>query len=72
MDLKNIGADEEMREKLLELGGKTQVPFLVDTVSGVMMYESADIITYLEKQVSGSSVNSVRIHKSVGTSKVCS
>ncbi|MEK9159658.1 MAG: glutathione S-transferase N-terminal domain-containing protein [Patescibacteria group bacterium] len=32
--------------KLLELGGKQQVPFLVDEEQGIFMYESDDIISY--------------------------
>ena len=39
---------EENREELLKLGGKAQVPFLVD--EEVMMYESDDIISYLVKK----------------------
>ncbi|HBF67674.1 MAG TPA: glutaredoxin [Candidatus Magasanikbacteria bacterium] len=37
------------REKLLELGGKEQVPFLVDPERNVSMYESDDIIAYLKE-----------------------
>ncbi|PJE75980.1 glutaredoxin [Candidatus Uhrbacteria bacterium CG10_big_fil_rev_8_21_14_0_10_48_11] len=33
---------------LKTLGGKEQVPFLVDQVHGVSMYESDDIIEYLK------------------------
>lgn len=32
---------------LEKLGGKQQVPFMVDTDQGMMMYESQDIIDYL-------------------------
>lgn len=32
-----------------KLGGKTQVPFLVDPENKVQMYESGDIVDYLEK-----------------------
>lgn len=38
------------REKLVAIGGKNQVPFLVD--GDVNMYESQDIIQYLEKKFS--------------------
>jgi glutathione S-transferase len=31
------------------LGGKTQVPFLVDPEKDLQMYESGDIIKYLEE-----------------------
>lgn len=34
---------------LEKLGGKQQVPFLVDTENGEMMYESDDIVAYLEE-----------------------
>lgn len=37
------------RDILQKLGGKQQVPFLVDVDQGVMMYESGDIIEYLKK-----------------------
>lgn len=33
-------------EELLRLGGKQQVPFLVDEEAGVSMYESNEIIDY--------------------------
>lgn len=32
--------------ELMELGGKQQVPFLVDEEQGIFMYESDDIISY--------------------------
>ena len=32
--------------ELVELGGKQQVPFMVDERGGVSMYESDDIIVY--------------------------
>ncbi len=40
------------RKILLKLGGKEQVPFLVDTDKGEMMYESSDIVAYLQKNYS--------------------
>lgn len=40
-------SDIENLEKLVSLGGKDQVPFLNDTVNEVLMYESDDIITYI-------------------------
>ncbi|PIZ77803.1 glutaredoxin [Candidatus Peregrinibacteria bacterium CG_4_9_14_0_2_um_filter_41_14] len=36
------------RAILEKLGGKQQVPFLVDTDAGEMMYESDDIIEYVK------------------------
>jgi glutathione S-transferase len=36
-------------EELLKLGGKGQVPFLVDEENNVQMYESDDIIAYVRE-----------------------
>ena len=41
-------ADEKNLQELLSRGGKRQVPFFVDQERGVSMYESGDIISYLE------------------------
>jgi glutathione S-transferase len=38
---------------LEKLGGEDQIPFLVDTDTGEMMYESDDIVEYLEKNYGG-------------------
>jgi len=38
-----------LKEELKQLGGKTQVPFLVDPARGVKMYESEDIIAYIRQ-----------------------
>lgn len=47
-DLRDIDT-ESGREELLRLGGKIQVPYLVDEKRGVRMYESGDIIRYLQE-----------------------
>ncbi len=44
---KNI-AQMEYLDELMQKGGKRQVPFLVDDEGGVSLYESDDIIRYLE------------------------
>jgi len=49
LDLRDISEDPDAAAELVEKGGKTQVPFLVDTERGVMMYESSDIIDYLRE-----------------------
>ena len=36
--------------ELMQLGGKQQVPFLVDEEEGVFMYESNDIISYAQRR----------------------
>lgn len=37
------------RKLLEQFGGKNQVPYLIDTSRGEAMYESGDIVEYLEK-----------------------
>lgn len=37
-------------QALMALGGKQQVPFLVDEEAGVSMYESNDIIAYAQNR----------------------
>jgi glutathione S-transferase len=41
------------RAELRERGGKVQVPFLVDPNTGRELYESDDIVAYLEKEYGG-------------------
>lgn len=53
---KNI-ADEEVAAELIERGGKRMVPYLVDGKRGVEMYESADIVTYLDEHYGEKSMN---------------
>ncbi|MBI2108670.1 MAG: glutathione S-transferase N-terminal domain-containing protein [Parcubacteria group bacterium] len=50
LDERNI-ADEKNLADLMEKGGKRQVPFLVDEEKGVSMYESDDIVKYLESRI---------------------
>ncbi len=38
-----------LKEELRRLGGKTQVPYLVDPEKNVKMYESDDIIEYVRE-----------------------
>lgn len=38
------------RQRLLELAGRVQVPYLVDPNTGTAMFESAAIVDYLERQ----------------------
>jgi glutaredoxin len=46
---KNI-ADPQVAEELIKLGGKRQVPYLVDEEKSVSMYESDDIVAYLHQR----------------------
>jgi glutathione S-transferase len=43
---KNI-SDNAIADELIKRGGKRQVPYLVDDLNGIEMYESADIVEYL-------------------------
>ena len=40
--------DEKSKDSLIRIGGKRQVPFLVDSDRNIQMYESDDIIEYLK------------------------
>jgi glutaredoxin len=44
---KNI-ADDAVAAELVARGGKRQVPYLIDGERGVEMYESDDIVAYLQ------------------------
>jgi glutathione S-transferase len=71
-ELKDVSAEESSATELVALGGKYQVPFLVDEARGEMLYESDDIITYMTKHGgSKSNMGTVRVHKSSGASQVC-
>lgn len=41
-------ANKESEESLIQIGGKRQVPFLVDKDRNIQMYESDDIIEYVK------------------------
>jgi len=50
---RNVRDDDSAKATLLaKLGGEVQVPFLVDTDTDVTMYESGDIIKYLQENYS--------------------
>ena len=44
IDISNI----ESEDSLIKIGGKRQVPFLVDNERNIQMYESNDIIEYIK------------------------
>jgi len=46
--LHNVGKGSAGRAALREMSGKVMVPYLVDPNTGVRMFESADIVAYLE------------------------
>ena len=41
-------SNKESEETLIRMGGKRQVPFIVDNERNIQMYESDDIIEYLK------------------------
>ena len=47
--LHNVGKGSPRRPAFVERSGKMQVPYLADPNTGVEMFESADIVTYLEE-----------------------
>ncbi|MFT7645204.1 MAG: glutaredoxin 3 [Candidatus Paceibacteria bacterium] len=75
MNLKDVSTDEAAADELIELGGKRQIPYLVDNDRSVSMYESGDIIAYLEEHYKGAeakeSFSGVRIHKSEESCDTC-
>mgnify|MGYP002633657236 CR=1 FL=1 len=42
--------DDGVLDELVARGGKSQYPYLVDRENNIEMYESADIISYLQKE----------------------
>lgn len=47
--LHNVGRGSAKRDEFKALAGKMQVPYLVDPNTGTAMFESAEIVAYLEK-----------------------
>lgn len=50
IELKNIHEDDEARRTLVSVGGKQQVPCLF--IDGAPLYESGDIVEWLERRFS--------------------
>lgn len=74
LELLDISEDEKALEEILEIGGKAQTPFLVDTEKDVSMYEANDIIDYMRENYakSGSSeVKKPRVHISNSVCESC-
>jgi len=46
--LHNVAKNSPSRDAFVALSGKMQVPYLVDPNGGVAMFESADIVDYLD------------------------
>lgn len=73
--LKDISADPTLIDELIAQGSKKQVPYLVDTKRGEKMYESQDIIAYLQRHYSevrtASTFGGLQIHKSDEVCDTC-
>ena len=48
--LRNVAKGSPRRESFVERSGKMQVPYLVDPNTGTEMFESADIVAYLDRE----------------------
>ncbi len=53
LGIKNIYDEEQNLKELLQIGGKHQVPFLLDDSADISLYESDDIVKYLERRQRG-------------------
>lgn len=49
LDLKDVSESEEAMAELMEKGGSTLTPFLVDTETNISMHESSDIIDHFRE-----------------------
>src|SRR5262249_31421632 len=48
--VRNVPKGSPKRAELRKRGGKVQVPYLIDPNTGREMYESDDIVAYLERE----------------------
>lgn len=72
VEMKNV-VEEDIKAELLTVGGKTQVPFLVDTAKEVKLYESDDIVNYLQTNYGKNTIapSRPRVHVSESTCISC-
>jgi glutaredoxin len=71
VELKDISEHDAYRAELVEKGGKQQVPYLIDTDKDVALYESDDIMDFLEinySSVGEQATDGPRVH---GSANVC-
>ena len=50
IEIKDVRKNKTFKEELIAIGGKKQVPFLQDEDAWIQMYETQDIIAYLEEK----------------------
>jgi len=67
-EMKDIEENAAFADELEAKGGKVQVPYLVDDAAGVAMYESDDIVAYLQSNYGTPTIATrPRIHVSSGS-----
>lgn len=72
VEMKNV-AEADFKAEMQAIGGKSQTPFLIDTDKAVNLYESDDIVNYLQTNY-GKEVNTTvrpRIHISESACLSC-
>jgi glutathione S-transferase len=71
VEMKDI-SEEAVLEELVQKGGQQQVPYFVDTEHDVAMYESDDIVAFLQKTYGTQTATSrPRVHVSGATCVSC-
>ena len=72
VEMKDISTNDTFKEELIEKGGKQQVPYLVDTDKEVAMYESDDIMDFLEiNYTPADAPNAPKVHVSESVCIAC-
>lgn len=72
VELKDVSADESLKEELQTQGGKLQVPYFVDTEHNVAVYESDDIVAHLQSAYGETKAPArARVHISDATCVSC-
>lgn len=72
VEMKDIAENDEYREELIAHGGQQMVPYLVDTDADIAMYESDDIVSYLQKTYGTTTpAQRPRVHVSDSTCVSC-
>lgn len=75
LDLRDVSDDETAMNELLEKGGQSQVPYLVDKEKDIAMYESSDIIEYMRDNYANIGIGFVtskpRVHVSSSVCESC-
>lgn len=74
VELRDISENDAYRDELATKGGKVQVPYLVDTDKEVAMYESDDIMDFLEinySAVGDAATDGPKVHNSANVCVAC-